>query len=94
MTIPVFDLCGKTVEYYQNCKTISEDRENYDLCVARDRWQEMEYSLKNFGVAYLYNGEEYWMLHQNGKRIKVSSEFLNEKKYRSFSEPIHNPGFS
>jgi hypothetical protein len=45
MTIPIVDLSRRTLEFFQNWKDISDDPENYNLCVARERWQEIEFGL-------------------------------------------------
>jgi hypothetical protein len=44
--ISIFAICNKTeLEYFQNYEKISNNRENRNLCIARERWIEIEYSI-------------------------------------------------
>lgn len=58
MTSPIFDISGSSISYYKNWKSISDDPENFALCVARERWQEIEYSM-DAGRSIFWDGDHF-----------------------------------
>lgn len=65
----------KDLDYFINYKSISPDPENFRRCVARERWQEIDYYSKK-GEAVFWNSDKRIFTDTDFKEVKINKQLI------------------
>jgi len=74
----------KDLDYFNNYKSISLDPENFDRCVAREKWQEIDY-FSNKNKAVFWNKNKHIFTDTDFNEIKIKNRIIPRCNIPDFS---------